>query len=69
MLVCAQPGGREGGLLAGIGVRPVVGTHHVGGVRGVFEGIVIGIRLASFHGLDFGVDCDHRVAESVQFFF
>ena len=52
--------------LAGVGVVPFVGGDHVGGVRGVFEEVVLFVGLAGFDGGDFGVDLDHGVAEAIQ---
>ena len=39
--VVAQPGGRVGGLGAGVGVVPRLGREGVGGVGRVFEEIVL----------------------------
>ncbi len=65
----ADVGEGEGGGFAGVGVGPVGGGDFVGGVGGVFEGVVFGVGGAGFGGFDFGADGGHGVTEAVEFGF
>jgi len=67
--VVTEPFGGEAGLLAGVGAIPIVGGKHVSGVGRAFQEIVLCIELAGFDGLDFGVNRDEGVAETIEFFF
>ena len=65
-LVGAEVGQREGGLLAGVGVRPFVRAEDFAGVGGVLERVVGGVQFPADDIHDLAVDGDHRVAEAVE---
>ena len=60
---------RERRRFARVGTIPIVAGNLVGGVRGVLEQIVLRVGCAGFHGGHFGVDGNHRVAETVELVF
>ena len=47
-------------------MAPVVRRHLFGGVRSVFEHVVLAVRLAGGDRVDFAADRNHRVAETVE---
>ena len=53
-------------LPARVRVCPFVSTHFSGSMRGVFEGVILGVKCAVLDGLNLCADCDHGVAESVD---
>jgi len=58
----AGPGRRKRRQFARIGAVPVVRANGPGGMRGVLQRIVRGVRLAVGDGLHFPVDRRHRIA-------
>ncbi len=65
--VVVQALGRERRCFARVRTIPIVAGDLVGGVRRVLEQIVLRVGCAGFHGGHFGVDGNHRVAETVEF--
>ena len=59
-------GRREGGLLARVGVAPVVGGDASRGVRRVLQRVVRAVGAALLDRPDLRADRDHRVAEAVE---
>ena len=45
---------------------PLIGSHHGGGVRCIFQRVIFAIQLAFFDHADFVADLDHRIDETVQ---
>jgi HAMP domain-containing protein len=66
VLLLAQRRHREGRHFARIGVLPVVGGHHFGGVRRALQRVVHLVVLAALDLHDLGVDGDHRLDEAVD---
>src|ERR1051326_1448226 len=66
VLVILEPGDRKGRLVAGVGPVPGVGGDGIGGVRGVFERVILPVDASGFDRQDLGVDGYHGVAEAVQ---
>ena len=54
------------GFFAGIGARPFVLNDHFGGMRCVFQHVLIGGINTVFHFLNFVPDADQCIAETVQ---
>ena len=48
---------------------PVVRRHLLGGMRSVFEQVVLTVGLAGANRVDFAADRDHRLAKTVQLIF
>jgi len=60
---------RERRGVARVGTIPIVAVDLIRRVRGVFEEIILRVGCTGFHGGHFGVDGNHRVAETVEFVF
>src|SRR5262249_28097874 len=61
--------GRKSGLFPRIRPVPFMGEDGSGGGGRFFEDFVLLIGSPRLNGLDFGVDGNHGIAESVQLFF
>ena len=54
--VAAEIGQWKGGLLARVGVRPIISANDLAGMGCVFERVVVGIERAADDGGNFAVD-------------
>src|SRR5574337_270482 len=61
-----EAGQRERRQFARVGVCPLAGADHGGGVRRVFQRVVLAVKPAVLDRADFLADLDHRVDEAVQ---
>nr|GEZ22423.1 hypothetical protein [Tanacetum cinerariifolium] len=63
-----QRGDRVYGLLAAVRMAPFA-HQFSGGVRCVFQRVVVLVQSTAFHRADFFANLDHRVTEAIQFLF
>src|SRR4051812_10860238 len=64
--VLAEPRGRVGGLLAGVGAIPSIRADHFGGMGSVFEQVICRVDFAFFDRGHLPVDRNKGVAEAVE---
>src|SRR6185369_17855547 len=63
VLVLARPGSGKSGLLARVGVRPLLGRDGGRGVRRVLQRVVLAVELPRLDRADLLADRDERVAQ------
>ena len=62
-----QPRCGIGRLFARVWVEPFTRDHRMGGMGGIFEGIIARISGATFHGDDLGMDGNQRRTKAIEF--